>query len=93
MEDVTKAICELLEEIVRKRIVIRTDGEPSVRALAVAVSAFREEETVLEMTSKDNSQGIGTVERGSFLVLGRRLGYCERRLRRSSIGGFPLNTQ
>ena len=63
-----RAICDMLQEIGRKRIIIRTDGEPSARALAVAVSAFREEETVLEMTSKDNSQGIGTVERGSFLV-------------------------
>ena len=68
VEYVIRAICEMLQEIGRKRIIIRTDGEPSVRALAVAVSAFREEETVLEMTSKDNSQGIGTVERGSFLV-------------------------
>ena len=58
----------MLSEIGRKRIIIRTDGEPSVRALAVAVAAFREEETVLEMTSKDNIQGIGTVERGNFLV-------------------------
>ncbi len=68
VEYVIRAICEMLQEIGRKRIIIRTDGEPSVQALAVAVSAFREEETVLEMTSKDNSQGIGTVERGSFLV-------------------------
>ncbi len=68
VEYVIRAICEMLQEIGRKQIIIGTDGEPSARALVVAVSAFREEETVLEMTSKDNSQGIGTVERGSFLV-------------------------
>ncbi len=68
VDHVIRAICDMLLEIGRKRIIVRTDGEPSARALAVAASAFREEETVLEMTSKDNSQGIGTVERGSFLA-------------------------
>ena len=44
VEYVIRAICDMLQEIGRKRIIIRTDGEPSARALAVAASAFRDDE-------------------------------------------------
>jgi hypothetical protein len=73
---VIKGICEMRRDIGRKRIIIRTDGEPAVTKLAEAVAAFRAEETALEMTSKDNSQGIGPVERGNYLVAS-----CARALR------------
>ena len=66
---VISAICDFLTEIGRTRVILRTDGEPEVKALAEALVTYREDrETVLEHTSKANSQGIGSVERGNITV-------------------------
>ena len=64
---VVKAFCEFLKEIGRARVVLRTDGEPAVKALAEAVAAERAElETLLETTSVKSSQSIGVVEAGNY---------------------------
>ena len=45
---VISGILEFLGEIGRKRIVIRSDDEPAVKALVQAVALHREDETVIE---------------------------------------------
>ena len=61
---------EFLGEIGRKRIVIRSDNEPAVKALVQAVALHREDETVIEEIPVKSSQSIGCNEHDHFLVGG-----------------------
>ena len=63
-------ILEFLGEIVRKRIVIRSDNEPAVKALVQAVALHRQDETVIEEIPVKSSQSIACNEHDHFLVGG-----------------------
>ena len=65
---VIQGILEFLGEIGRKRIVIRSDNEPAVKALVQAVALHREDETVIEEIPVKSSQTIGCNEHDQFLV-------------------------
>ena len=67
---VFQGILEFLGEIGRKRIVIRSDNEPAVKALVQAVALHREDETVIEEIPVKSSQSIGCNEHDHFLVGG-----------------------
>ena len=67
---VIHGILEFLGEIGRKRIVIRSDNEPAVKALVQAVALHREDETVIEEIPVKSSQSIGCNEHDHFLVGG-----------------------
>ena len=65
---VIHGIMEFLCEIGRKRIVIRSDNEPAVKALGQAVALHREDETVIEEIPVKSSKSIGCSEHDHFLV-------------------------
>ena len=67
---VIHGLLEFLGEIGRKRIVIRSDNEPAVKALVQAVALHREDETVIEEIRVKSSQSIGCNEHDHFLVGG-----------------------
>ena len=67
---VIQGILEFLGEIGRKRIVIRSDNEPAVKALVQAVALHREDETVLEEIPVKSSQSILCNEHDHYLVGG-----------------------
>ena len=67
---VIHGIVEFLGEIGRKRIVIRSDSEPAVKALVQAVALHREDETVIEEVPVKSSQSVGCNEHDHFLVGG-----------------------
>ena len=60
-------------------MILRTDGEPAVRALARLVYQRREHDTVTETGSRDDSKAIGGAERAN-----RTLGNVCRTLRSST---------
>ena len=63
-------VIQFLGEIGRKRIVIRSDNEPAVKALVQAVAVHRQDETVMEEIPVKSSQSIGSNEHNHFLVRG-----------------------
>ena len=65
---VIQGILEFLGEIGRKRIVIRSDDEPAVKAPVKEVALYREDETVIEEILVKSSQSIGCNEHDHFLV-------------------------
>ena len=65
---VIHGILEFFGEIGRKRIVIRSDNEPAVKALVQAVALHRED--VIEEIPVKSSQSIGCNEHDHFLVGG-----------------------
>ena len=70
IDSVIQGILEFLGEIGRKRIVIRSDNEPAVKALVQAVALHRKDETVIEEIPVKSSQSIGCNEHDHFLVGG-----------------------
>ena len=46
----------------RKKVVLRIDGEPAIRALGVAIQYARSEKTVIECRPKHSSPSMGPVE-------------------------------
>lgn len=66
---VIEGLSAALKEIGRARIVVRTDNEPAVLALAVALSKFRTpHETILESIARKSSQSLGGVEHANYAV-------------------------
>ena len=59
---VVSAVVEHLRAWCRKKVIFRIDGEPTIRALGVAIQHARSEETVIECRPKYSSPSMGPVE-------------------------------
>jgi len=63
MEYVIKSVCESIAWWGRRGIVLRSDGDPAIKALAEAIKVFRKkDETVLELKPRYSAQSMGGVE-------------------------------
>ena len=70
VDHVIYGISEFLGEFGRKRIVIRSDNEPAMKAFVQAVAVHRQDETVIEEIPVKSSQSLGCNEHHHFLVGG-----------------------
>ena len=59
---VVSAVVEHLRAWGRKKVIFRIDGEPAIRALAVAIQHARSEETVIGCRPKYSPPSMGPVE-------------------------------
>ena len=62
-EYATKCIIEDLSTLGRKKVILKCDGEPAIKALQQEVKRRREEETLEENSTKTSSQSNGIAER------------------------------
>ena len=63
VEYVIKSVCEHLALWGRREIIIRSDCEPAIKALAEAIRVFRNNDsTVLELKPRYSPQSMGGVE-------------------------------
>ena len=66
---VVKGVCELLREVGRTKVLLRSDNEPSVKALVDSIVAARgDEQTLVEEIPVGSSQAIGVVEHGNYQI-------------------------